>query len=109
MLHPNHVESLVQVFKVRTSKVKEWCEENCIRMDKQKGNETNIDPLLSLLPRRDRERYGKAAERNRKETEIRKVTGWKPSRGTSAFDRGYEAGRDGVRRDKKLALRRRWD
>ena len=89
LLHPSHVEFLVRVFKVRTSKVKEWCEENYIRMDKSKNDETNIDPLLSTLTSKDREVYEKAVQRNRNEMEIMDAVERGPSR----------AGRVSVRRD----------
>ena len=101
MLHPEDVKFLVKVFKVRTSKVKEWCEADHIRMDNSRNFETNIDPLLSTLTSGDRELYAKALQRKQNEKEIRKIVGWGSKHAMTAFDRGYEAGQTSIRREHK--------
>ena len=43
-LPPDQAEFLAKIFKVRLSKIKEWCEEDLIRLDKKSAH-TNVDPL----------------------------------------------------------------
>ena len=73
MLPPAHVELLVSFFKVRTSKVEEWCDEEYIRMDGQKNYETNIDPLLDTLTSNDRKKYLKKIKNMNNEKKTQKI------------------------------------
>lgn len=91
MLHPDHVVFLASFSKVRTSKVKEWCDEIYMRIDKQKNYQTNIKPLLDTLTSKDREKYHKAIKRIKTEREIRNIVPWGPSHARTAFDRGYDS------------------
>ena len=101
MLHPSDVEFLIKVFKVRTSKVQEWCRQDYIRMDKLKGRKTNIDPLLSTLTSKDREHYAKVLQRLENEKQIEEYAGWGPRRVSTSFERGFEAGRASVHRERR--------
>ena len=92
MLDPSHVEMLANIFKVRTSKVKEWCAADYIRMDTKKDRETNIDPLLSTLTSKDRERYAALLRRMDNERQIGELTGWGPRHVPSAYERGFYEG-----------------
>lgn len=99
MLDPNHVKVLENVFRVRTSKVKEWCEADYIRMDTKKDRQTNIDPLLKTLSSKDRERYAALLRRNDNERRIGELTGWGPRHVPSAYERGFYEGEASARRE----------
>lgn len=101
MLQPDHAVFLVRTFNVRTSKIKQSCEENYIRVDISKNFKTNIDPLLSTLTSKDRDTYHKAVKKLKDENEIKSLMPWGRSGARTAFDRGYDAGLASVRRDHK--------
>lgn len=103
MLDPIHVEMLVKVFKVRTSKVMEWCAADYIRMDTKKDRETNIDPLLSTLTSKDRERYAALLRRIDNERKIGELTGWGPRHVPTAYERGFYEGIASARRERRGA------
>ena len=90
-LPEDHAEFLAKIFKVRLSKIKEWCDEGLIRMDKKLAH-TNVDPLLSRLPSEDRERYEKKMEKMKNEREIEKKFGLTPHHVPTAYERGFYAG-----------------
>ena len=92
MLPSSGVEFLIKVFKVRTSKVKEWCDDNLIRADTKKGGRINIDPLLERLPSKDRERWEEALSRRYNESQIAKVTGLRPRHVLTSYESGFYAG-----------------
>ena len=92
MLPSSGVEFLIKVFKVRTSKVKEWCDDNLIRADTRKGGRINIDPLLDRLPSKDRERWEEALSRRYNEPQIAKVTGLRPRHVLTSYESGFYAG-----------------
>ena len=91
MLAPEHAEFLAKIFRVRMSKIKEWCEEDLIRLDMKLGH-TNVDPLLSRVPTEDRERYEKKMQTMKNERAIEKKFGSPLSRSTTAYERGFYAG-----------------
>ena len=101
MLHRKHVEFLARIFNVRTSTVKEWCEQDFIRMDRMRDCETNIDPLLSTLTSRDRERYARALQRIENEKPFGEPSGWGPRHVPSAYERGFDYGQASVRREQR--------
>ena len=90
-LPTDHAEFLANIFKVRLSKIKEWCDEGLIRMDKKLAH-TNVDPLLRRLPSKDRERYEKKMEKMKNEREIEKKFGFTPHHVPTAYERGFYAG-----------------
>ena len=90
-LPPDHAEFLAKIFRVRLSKIKEWCEEDLIRLDK-KLVIINVDPLLSRLPSEDRERYEKKMEKMKNEKEIERRVGLSPRHVPTAYERGFYAG-----------------
>ena len=94
-LPPDHAEFLAKIFKVRMSKIKEWCEDDLIRLDK-KLRHTNVDPLLSRLPSKDRKRYEHKLQTLENEREIEKRVGWPPRREPSAYELGFYAGQSSV-------------
>lgn len=94
---------LVKVFKVRTSKVMEWCAADYIRMDTKKDRETNIDPLLSTLTSKDRERYAALLRRIDNERKIGELTGWGPRHVPTAYERGFYEGIASARRERRGA------
>lgn len=98
MLDPMHVEVLANTFQVRTSKVKEWCAADYIRMDTKKDRETNIDPLLRTLSSKDRERYAALLRRKDNERKIGELTGWGPRHVPTAYERGFYEGVASARR-----------
>ena len=90
-LPPEHADFLAQVFRVRLSKIKEWCDEDLILMDK-KLVQTNVDPLLSRLPSKDRERYENTMQKLKNEREIERRVGLTPRHVPTAYERGFYAG-----------------
>ena len=90
-LHPHHAEFLAKIFKVRMSKIEEWCEQDLIRFDKKLA-QTNVDPLLRILPSEDRERYEKKMQTLKNEKEIEKRLGMPPRHVSNAYAHGYYAG-----------------
>ena len=90
-LPPEHAEFLAKIFRVRLSKIKEWCEEDLIRVDKKLAH-TNVDPLLSRLPSEDRERYEKKMQTMKNEREIERKVGLIPRREPTEYERGFYAG-----------------
>ncbi|KAF6237381.1 hypothetical protein HO173_004271 [Letharia columbiana] len=88
MLQPDHALFLVRTFNVRTSKIKQCCEENYIRMDKSKNFKTNIDPLLSTLMSKDRDTYHQAVKKLKDENEIKSLMPWGPSSSIAATRQG---------------------
>ena len=78
MLRGKDVDFLTKNFDVRTSDVKEWCEQHYIRMDRVRDCETNIDPLLSTLTTKDRAKYAKALQRLEDEKDVGEPVGWGP-------------------------------
>ena len=99
-LPPDHAEFLARIFKVRMSKIKEWCEEDLIRMDKKLA-ETNVDPLLSRLPSEDRERYEKKIQTMKNEQEIEKRLGLAPRHAATAYELGFYAGQSSVLNERR--------
>ena len=97
---PDHAEFLARVFRVRMSKIKEWCEAELIRMDK-KLVETNVDPLLSRLPSEDRERYEKKIRTMKNEQEIEKRLGLAPRHAATAYELGFYAGQSSVLNERR--------
>ena len=96
MLSQWEADLLSKIFKVQTSKVKEWCDKDYIRMDKKRNNHTNIDPLLRKLPKKDRQRYIKAIQNMKNEREIEKHTGRSRRHVPTSYEHGFYAGQASV-------------
>ncbi len=55
--------------------------------------ETNIDPLLSRLTKRDRENYARALQKMERERNVGEPVGWGPRHVPKSYERGFDAGR----------------
>ncbi len=93
MLRRSDVEFLTKIFKVHASEVQQWCKEDYIRMDRMRECETNIDPLLSRLTKRDRENYARALQKMERERHVGEPVGWGPRHVPKSYERGFDAGR----------------
>ena len=81
-------DCLAKVFKVRLSKIREWCDDDLIRLDK-KSNGPNIDLLLDRMPSKDREWFEKEMKKIKNEKEIERRVG---SNVPTEYERGFYAG-----------------
>lgn len=95
-----HAEFLARIFRVRMSKIKEWCEQDLIRLDKKLGH-TNVDPLLSRLSSEDRERYEKKMQTMKNEKEIEKRFGLPLRSASTAYERGFHAGQSSAHYERR--------
>ena len=67
---------LCGIFKVSMEKVEDWCDDEYIRIDREKDPRhdptyLDIDPLREVVPKQDWERYEKAMRRMRNDWEAR--------------------------------------
>lgn len=93
-LPPEHAHFLAKIFKVRLSKIEDWCKEDLIRMDKKLA-ETNIDLLMSRLSSEDRERYEHQVQTMKNEREImKKRLGLTHRHEATDYELGYYAGQE---------------
>ena len=77
---PGFVYFAVNVLHVTPETVKDWCDEDLIRLDQKDPDDINVDKLKKQLSKKDRERGGKAEREYEKQAQMAQLKGSGPPR-----------------------------